>query len=150
MRRVVMLAFVLAMFAPARAQRPLISTNPETPFKLATFLADAKVRVGIVLGARILDIEGAHTAVIQELGLRGLPAMPRDMRTLFVPKPGWTTRLRVLAGMLGVARGRDHDGNAWVAQEPLEQRLRPGMHSKGCQRLELVGRGGVPRQRALA
>src|SRR3979411_1405932 len=82
MQRVVLLAVVLAMFAPARAQRPLISTNPETPFKLATFQADGKIRVGIVLGARILDIEAAPSAVTQELGLRGLPAMPRDMRAL--------------------------------------------------------------------
>src|SRR5438309_11702924 len=82
MRPVIMIAFVVAMLAPARAQRPLNSTNPETPFKLATFQADGKIRVGIVLGTRILDIEGAHTAVIQELALRGTPAMPRDMRTL--------------------------------------------------------------------
>jgi len=82
MRRVAILAFVLAMLAPARAQRPLISTNPDTPFKLATFQADGRIRVGIVLGTRILDIEGAHTAVVQELALRGMPAMPRDMRTL--------------------------------------------------------------------
>ena len=71
MRRVAILAFVLAMLASARAQRPLISTNPETPFKLATFQADGKIRVGIVLGARVLDIEGAHTAVIQELAYAG-------------------------------------------------------------------------------
>src|SRR5215831_4567206 len=82
MRRVLVLALVLAALAPAGAQRPLISTNPETPFKLATFQADGKTRVGLVLGARILDIEGAHAAVVQELGLRGTPAMPRDMRTL--------------------------------------------------------------------
>ena len=82
MRRVVWLVAVLTVVAPARAQRPLISTNPETPFKLATFEAAGKTRVGIVLGQRILDIEGAHTAVIQELALRGMPAMPRDMRTL--------------------------------------------------------------------
>src|SRR5882672_4019524 len=74
MRRVAILAFVLAMLAPARAQRPLISTNPDTPFKLATFQADGRIRVGIVLGTRILVIEGAHTAVVQELALRGMPA----------------------------------------------------------------------------
>src|SRR5438874_4275610 len=82
MRRLVAVGFVLAMVAPARAQRPLISTNPETPFKLATFQADGKTRLGLVLGPRILDIEAAHTAVIQEIALRGAPAMPKDMRTL--------------------------------------------------------------------
>jgi 2-keto-4-pentenoate hydratase/2-oxohepta-3-ene-1,7-dioic acid hydratase in catechol pathway len=82
MRRVIILALALATFAPVRAQRPQISTNPETPFKLASFQADGKTRVGLVLGARILDIEGAQTAVVQELGLRGTPPMPRDMRAL--------------------------------------------------------------------
>ena len=82
MRRLIVVGFVLAIAAPTRAQRPLISTNPETPFKLATFQADGRTRLGLVLGARILDIEAAHTAVIQELALRGAPAMPKDMRTL--------------------------------------------------------------------
>src|ERR1051326_571561 len=82
MRRLVAIGFVLAIAAPARAQRPLISTNPETPFKLATFQADGKIRVGLVIGTRVLDIEGAHTAVVQELGLRGTPPMPHDMRSL--------------------------------------------------------------------
>ena len=82
MRRLVALGFVLAMILPARAQRPLISTNPETPFKLATFQADGKTRLGLVLGARILDIEAAHAAIVQEIALRGTPAMPKDMRSL--------------------------------------------------------------------
>jgi 2-keto-4-pentenoate hydratase/2-oxohepta-3-ene-1,7-dioic acid hydratase in catechol pathway len=82
MRRMVVVALALATLVPARAQRPLISTNPETPFKLATFQADGRTRVGLVLGGRILDIEGAHTAVVQELGLRGTPPMPRDLRSL--------------------------------------------------------------------
>jgi len=82
MRRVAMVALVLTMVAPARAQRPLISTNPETPFKLATFQAEGKTRLGLVIGTRILDIEAAHAAVVQELGLRGTPPMPRDMRAL--------------------------------------------------------------------
>jgi 2-keto-4-pentenoate hydratase/2-oxohepta-3-ene-1,7-dioic acid hydratase in catechol pathway len=82
MRRAMIVALVVMVFAPLRAQRPLISTNPETPFKLATFQADGRTRIGLVLGTRILDIEAAHTAVVQELALRGTPAMPRDMRAL--------------------------------------------------------------------
>lgn len=81
-RHCLVLCAALACLSPLHAQRPLISTNPETPFKVATFQADGKTRVGLVLGARILDIEGAHAAVVQELGLRGTPAMPRDMRSL--------------------------------------------------------------------
>src|SRR5438132_13130114 len=82
MRRAVVVVLVVMMFAPTRAQRPLISTSPETPFKLATFQAEGKTRLGLVLGTRILDIEAAHAAVVQELGLRGTPPMPRDMRAL--------------------------------------------------------------------
>ena len=66
--------------APVRAQRPVISIKPDTPFKLATFEAAGKVRVGLVLGTRMIDIEGAHAMIVQELALRGAPAMPRDMR----------------------------------------------------------------------
>ena len=66
----------------AHAQRPVISTKPETPFKLATFEQAGKVRVGLVLGSRIVDIESAHAMIIQEIDLRREPAMPRDMRTL--------------------------------------------------------------------
>jgi 2,4-didehydro-3-deoxy-L-rhamnonate hydrolase len=82
MRHVAMVAVMLMTFAPARAQRPLISTNPETPFKLATFQAEGKTRLGLVLGARILDIEAAHASVVQELALRGTPPMPRELRAL--------------------------------------------------------------------
>src|SRR5437763_13938817 len=82
MRRAVIVALVVMVFAPVRAQRTLISTNPETPFKLATFQADGRTRLGLVLGPRILDIEAAHTAVIQEIALRGAPAMPKDTPTL--------------------------------------------------------------------
>ncbi len=82
MKRFVLLAVMLASMAPVRAQRAVLSTRPETPFKLATFEAAGKVRVGLVLGTRILDIEGANAAVVQAIDLRGGPPMPRDMRTL--------------------------------------------------------------------
>ena len=65
MRRLAVLAVVLGLMAPVRAQRPVISTRPDTPFKLATFEASGRVRVGLVLGTRILDIEGANAAIVQ-------------------------------------------------------------------------------------
>jgi 2-keto-4-pentenoate hydratase/2-oxohepta-3-ene-1,7-dioic acid hydratase in catechol pathway len=73
---------VLASTLSVHAQRAVLSTRPETPFKLATFEAAGKVRVGLVLGTRILDIEAANAVVVQAIDLRGGPAMPRDMRTL--------------------------------------------------------------------
>src|ERR1700712_3482839 len=82
MRRLAVLVFVLGVILPVGAQRPVISTRPDTPFKLATFEATGKTRVGLVLGTRMLDIEGANAAIVQAIDLRGGPAMPRDMRTL--------------------------------------------------------------------
>jgi 2-keto-4-pentenoate hydratase/2-oxohepta-3-ene-1,7-dioic acid hydratase in catechol pathway len=82
MRRLAVLALLVGMIAPVRAQRPVISTRPDTPFKLATFEAAGKVRVGLVLDTRILDIEAANAVIVQAIDLRGGPAMPRDMRTL--------------------------------------------------------------------
>ena len=82
MKRLAVLAAILGLMTPVRAQRPVISTRPDTPFKLATFEASGRLRVGLVLGTRILDIEAANTVIVQALDLRGGPAMPRDMRTL--------------------------------------------------------------------
>ena len=82
MKRLAVVAVVLGLMAPVRAQRPVISTRPDTPFKLATFEAAGKIRVGLVIDTRAIDIEGAHAAIVQEIGLRGAPQMPHDMRTL--------------------------------------------------------------------
>ena len=73
---VLTILMVLVPATPLRAQRAVLSTRPETPFKLATFEAAGKVRVGLVLGTRILDIEAANAVVVQAIDLRGGPAMP--------------------------------------------------------------------------
>jgi 2-keto-4-pentenoate hydratase/2-oxohepta-3-ene-1,7-dioic acid hydratase in catechol pathway len=63
------------------ARQAKVSGKPETPFKLATFEAQGKVRVGLVLGARIFDIVAADSHVAQKAGVR--PAgMPGDLREL--------------------------------------------------------------------
>jgi 2-keto-4-pentenoate hydratase/2-oxohepta-3-ene-1,7-dioic acid hydratase in catechol pathway len=81
MRRIVVLVSMLALWAPASAQRVEISSKPETPFKLATFEAAGKTRLGLVLGTRVLDIAGANAEVAQKSGLP-VVATPTDMRTL--------------------------------------------------------------------
>ena len=45
-------ALLVSALAPAQP----VSDKPDTPFKLATFEAQGKVRVGLVLGERVLDI----------------------------------------------------------------------------------------------
>ena len=66
--------------AAAAAATP-ISSKPETPFKLATFEAGGKTRVGLVLDTRILDIAGANAEVAKKANLP-VVAMPGDMREL--------------------------------------------------------------------
>jgi 2-keto-4-pentenoate hydratase/2-oxohepta-3-ene-1,7-dioic acid hydratase in catechol pathway len=63
------------------AQRRAISSKPETPFKLATFEAGGKERLGLALGARILDIAGANAALIQNERLPEV-RIPAGMREL--------------------------------------------------------------------
>jgi 2-keto-4-pentenoate hydratase/2-oxohepta-3-ene-1,7-dioic acid hydratase in catechol pathway len=81
MRRFILLLVVTAIVAPARAQRTEISSKPETPFKLATFEAGGKTRVGLVLGTRVFDVAGANAEVAKKSGLP-VVAMPADMREL--------------------------------------------------------------------
>jgi len=98
MRRAILLLLTIAMVAPVQAQRGTargtpqrgappaaaatpISSKPETPFKLATFEAGGKTRVGLVLDTRILDIAGANAEVAKKAGLP-VVSMPADMREL--------------------------------------------------------------------
>src|SRR5438093_5433221 len=81
MRRLIPLVIAIAIVPAVRAQRTEVSSKPETPFKLATFEAGGKTRVGLLLGTRLLDIAGANAAVANASGLP-IVAMPADMREL--------------------------------------------------------------------
>jgi 2-keto-4-pentenoate hydratase/2-oxohepta-3-ene-1,7-dioic acid hydratase in catechol pathway len=81
MKREAVLGIVLGLIAPLGAQRPTVSSKPETPFKLATFEAAGTTRVGLVLGDRILDIAGANAEVTQKTGLAAV-RIPAEMRSL--------------------------------------------------------------------
>jgi 2-keto-4-pentenoate hydratase/2-oxohepta-3-ene-1,7-dioic acid hydratase in catechol pathway len=84
MRRSIHLtAIVLALvwLEPAIAQRAPISSTPETPFKLATFEAQGKVRVGLTVGARLVDVVEASAYLTQKSGLPAV-RMPAEMRDL--------------------------------------------------------------------
>jgi 2-keto-4-pentenoate hydratase/2-oxohepta-3-ene-1,7-dioic acid hydratase in catechol pathway len=58
-----------------------ISDKPEHPFKLATFESAAKARVGMVLGTRVLDIDGANQYLERQAKL-GHVTIPTEMRAL--------------------------------------------------------------------
>ena len=97
MRRATLLLLTIAIVTPVHAQRGTargtpqrgtppaaatpISSKPDTPFKLATFEAAGKTRVGLVLDTRILDIAGANAEVAKKAGLP-VVAMPGEMREL--------------------------------------------------------------------
>src|SRR5258706_14728584 len=71
---------ILTMAAPS-AQRTTVSNRPDTPFKLATFEAGGRVRVGLVLDKRVLDINGANAALTRTAGLTPM-TIPEEMREL--------------------------------------------------------------------
>jgi 2-keto-4-pentenoate hydratase/2-oxohepta-3-ene-1,7-dioic acid hydratase in catechol pathway len=81
MQRAIVLTFVLAILAPVGAQRSAVSNKPETPFKLATFEAGGKTRLGLVLGSRMLDIHEANAELMRKAGV-GAITIPGEMRAL--------------------------------------------------------------------
>jgi len=68
-------------FATAPGAQATLSDKPDNPFKLATFEAGGKVRVGLVLGTRVLDIDGAVEYVSQRAKLARV-GFPGEMRSL--------------------------------------------------------------------
>ncbi len=75
------LAFSLIVSNAVRAQRPTISDKPDTPFKLATFEAAGKIRLGLVLGEYAFDIAAANAQLTKQAKL-SMVAMPTEMRDL--------------------------------------------------------------------
>lgn len=63
------------------AQRAPLSDKPDTPFKLATFEAAGKTRLGLVLGARVFDIAAANDSLTKSARLSAV-RFPVEMREL--------------------------------------------------------------------
>jgi hypothetical protein len=76
----VVVALVVAYGGASRAQGAP-SDKPDHPFKLATFETGGKVRVGMVLGTRVLDIGDAFQHVEQRFKLPRV-GFPGEMRAL--------------------------------------------------------------------
>ena len=75
------LASAFRLAVPTMAQQRAISDKPETPFKLATFEAGGKIRVGLVLSTGVLDIAGANDALVKSAGVAAM-RIPTEMREL--------------------------------------------------------------------
>jgi 2-keto-4-pentenoate hydratase/2-oxohepta-3-ene-1,7-dioic acid hydratase in catechol pathway len=82
-RRVLAVLALLSATLSVRpaAQRPAISSKPETPFKLATFDAGGTARIGLVLGTRIVDLAAANAELTRTAGLARVQ-IPPGMREL--------------------------------------------------------------------
>jgi len=96
MRRLSLFVLAIVLSAPLGAQRAAISSKPDTPFKLATFEAAGKTRLGLAVGNRLLDIAGANAELVQKAGV---PAMriPAEMRELIEAYPRVSPRLYQIA-----------------------------------------------------
>src|SRR5262245_29249123 len=81
------------------AQRSTISNRPDTPFKLATFEAQGRVRIGLTSGNRLVDIQAANTYVAQKAGLPAM-TMPGDMLKLIEDYARVSPRLYQIANYL--------------------------------------------------
>ena len=76
--------------------QPAPASAPDNPFKLATFEAGGKVRLGMVLGTRVLDIDAANQHVSKQTRLSAL-AMPGEMRALIEQYATLSPRLYQIA-----------------------------------------------------
>jgi 2-keto-4-pentenoate hydratase/2-oxohepta-3-ene-1,7-dioic acid hydratase in catechol pathway len=72
------------------------SSAPDNPFKLATFEAGGKVRLGMVLGTRVLDIDLASQHIAKQGRLPAI-AMPGEMRVLIEQYATLSPRLYQIA-----------------------------------------------------
>jgi 2-keto-4-pentenoate hydratase/2-oxohepta-3-ene-1,7-dioic acid hydratase in catechol pathway len=85
------------------AQRAAISSKPDTPFKLATFEAAGKTRIGLVLGGRVLDIAGANAALTKTAALP-TTRVPTEMRALIESYSRVSPRLYQIANYFNSAK----------------------------------------------
>jgi 2-keto-4-pentenoate hydratase/2-oxohepta-3-ene-1,7-dioic acid hydratase in catechol pathway len=81
MRRLSVIVLMIGLLTPLGAQRQTVSNKPDTPFRLATFEAAGKTRLGVVLGSRVLDIAGANAELTQKAGVPSV-RIPTEMREL--------------------------------------------------------------------
>src|SRR5204862_3051654 len=78
-----------------------------------------------------------------------LSGEPGDQPALLRAEPRRVTRGGVLTRAFGPRRRRDGDVAAWIAQDPLYERLRPGRHAKRLERTQRVGDRWSPQELAL-
>ena len=94
-----MLAVGWSASGNASGQTPL-SDRPGTPFKLATFEAGGRERVGLVVGTRVLDLAAANEHVAREAKLPAM-TLPAEMKALIEQYATASKRLYQIANYFG-------------------------------------------------
>ncbi|HEX7138335.1 MAG TPA: fumarylacetoacetate hydrolase family protein [Vicinamibacterales bacterium] len=89
--------------ASLHAQRATISDKPDTPFKLATFEAAGRTRIGIVVEARVFDVVAANDALQKSAGLSAV-RIPAEMRELIESYDQVKPRLYQIANFYKTAK----------------------------------------------
>ena len=84
-----------------------ISDAPDTPFKLATFETSGNVRVGLVLGERVLDLQPASDHLVAESQVAAM-TLPSEMRALIESYETVKPRLYQIANYFGENGSEGH------------------------------------------
>ena len=107
-RRLILRGLLVLLFPGAILAQPNgaagISDKPETPFKLATFEADGKLQIGLVLGSRVVDIARANAYLVEKARLPAV-RLPNEMRALIEQYDTASRRLYQIANYLHGERG---------------------------------------------
>jgi len=95
-----LLGALTAALTQAPSAQKAIAGTPETPFKLATFDVDNRMRVGVVVGTRIIDAAAA-SAYLSDHDKLSKVAVPADMKAIIERYDAISPRLYQIANALG-------------------------------------------------
>ena len=108
-------AMTLLAFAVAGpiARGAAVSDKPETPFKLATFEIQGKIRIGLVFESRVVDLAGANAYLVQKAKVPTVK-LPGEMRELIEQYDTVSPRLYQIANYLkGESERGWHSRSTW-------------------------------------
>jgi 2-keto-4-pentenoate hydratase/2-oxohepta-3-ene-1,7-dioic acid hydratase in catechol pathway len=97
------IGIAVALLVPLAGQsKANVSNRPDTPFKLATFEAQGRTRLGMTSGTRLIDIALANAYVAKQAGLPAV-SIPGDMLALIEQYQRVAPRLYEIANYLKTA-----------------------------------------------
>jgi 2-keto-4-pentenoate hydratase/2-oxohepta-3-ene-1,7-dioic acid hydratase in catechol pathway len=89
-------AVAVTTWSSSEARQAAPSNKPDNPFKLATFETGGAVRLGLVLGSRVLDIAGANQHLVSKAGVASV-TVPAEMKALIEQYAAVSPRLYQIA-----------------------------------------------------